>query len=910
MKTAPEKLFARLGRYSRFARALLLWETYGPVLAAGLLAAALFITGALTGLWERIGDPWRLIALLATLFFMARSLHKSLKLRFPTQSDAQRRVEFDSGQKHRPIDVLADRPALAVEAWPAHYQKAYQQASQIKPPKRRDVLSPQDPYFLRYAAPLVLGCAMIYAAGFGFERIKRAVAPSWQSAIHPSKISFEAWIDPPAYTGRPPIYFKDGTKVAVPVGSEFVARISGSSNPPRPKLWQQSRGQFLPLTQLGQQSFEVRAMIDHDAKAEWRIGTRRKTWTLNTSPDTPPEVDFVDPPEADKRDRLVFTYRLNDDYGVEDLKIEMAEIIDGQSEVELFSNTLEYASVPLSSGSVKETDNTSAALDLTKHSWAGRKVIGRLVATDGAGQTAKSEPVYFTVPDKIFVEPLAKAIVEHRQLVIAGQNMAYEPEPRRTAAMGYFNTYEPELRLDRAPATIQRAALLIDVVTDAPDDIFKDPAVYMGLRNVHARLRYADETADLKGIPEDLWKIALRAEFGVLGTALEEMREAEAALREGIARRAPQREIDTLFSRYNQAVENYTEELRRKAMEEGNFAEGGGGGGGAMGSVDEIQELLDAIEAANKAGDTEGARRALAKLAALLENMEIQLAQGGGGEGGEGMEGEMSEEMKKSLEDLADMMGDQRDIQDETRQAERDEGEDSLSPQELAERQAELEDLLEKLAESLPEDLASAGQAGGGEDRENGGNSQGGENQGGETDGGETEGGNAGQGQEESRAGLEPGGSENAQGGGNEAGPPGSGPGSAGRNEPSGKSVEELLNDARRAMRESEDGLQAGRLGEAGRAQAEVLRELREAGKLLAEAAGGQQSGEEGEGESDDPLGRSDDGFNSENSEADIELRDNATRSRELLEELRRRAGEQAREKEEREYLERLLNQY
>jgi hypothetical protein len=57
-------------------------------------------------------------------------------------------------------------------------------------------------------------------------------------------------------------------------------------------------------------------------------------------------------------------------------------------------------------------------------------------------------------------------------------------------------------------------------------------------------------------------------------------------------------------------------------------------------------------------------------------------------------------------------------------------------------------------------------------------------------------------------------------------------------------------------------------------------------------------------------LGRSDDGFDSGNDTADIDDRDNATRSRELLEELRRRAAEQQREAEERQYLERLLERF
>jgi hypothetical protein len=109
-------------------------------------------------------------------------------------------------------------------------------------------------------------------------------------------------------------------------------------------------------------------------------------------------------------------------------------------------------------------------------------------------------------------------------------------------------------------------------------------------------------------------------------------------------------------------------------------------------------------------------------------------------------------------------------------------------------------------------------------------------------------------------------------------------------------------------MRLSEDALQRGDLGRAGQAQQDAIRALRDAGEALAEAVS-EQTGEDGE-EGGDPLGRSDDGFNDGNDEADIDDRDNATRSRELLEELRRRAAEQQREAEEREYLERLLERF
>jgi hypothetical protein len=401
-------------------------------------------------------------------------------------------------------------------------------------------------------------------------------------------------------------------------------------------------------------------------------------------------------------------------------------------------------------------------------------------------------------------------------------------------------------------------------------------------------LRYARDAETLRPIPDEMWSIALRAEFGVLGSALEEMREAEQALRDGMARRAPQREIDTLFDRYNNAVEAYTEELRRKALEEGNFAEeSGGGGGGGLESTDEIEELLKAIEEANRAGDVEGARRALARLAEVLENMQIQLSRGGGGSG-DGMQGEMSEEMKKNLEELADLLGEQRELQDETEEAQRQaenqqgdgqaqgqgqEGEEALSPGELAQRQEQLEELLGRLGEEAGNaaqmQAGNQGEAAGGEPGETGEGAQAGEEQG-----------------------------EGQAGGGEEEG---EGRGSGGT-----ESTQEQLARAQGSMQGAAEALARGDLNAATEAQAEAIQALREAGEAM--ASEGLAQGDSGD--ATDPLGRENGGDNSDNAEADIDQRDNATRSRELMEELRRRAAEQERAKEERDYLERLLKRF
>lgn len=898
--TDTSSLLKRTGQYVRRAQASLYWERYAPVFALAAAIIIIFLIGAFSGIWERIGDPWRLIVLIIALFFLLKAALKARKKKRPNLSEARRRVESDSNIKHRPLDVLEDRPAISAEAWPSHYQKARKNAETLRPAKWRHALKPIDPYFLRFALPCVLGLAMMVGFGDNFERLRRSLSPTWQSAINPADVTYEAWVDPPEYTGRPPLYFKNKRKIDVPVGSELVARISGIKEAPRLKLGRK----YLKLKRLGPKSFEARAILKDKTTARWRVGTQEKKWALNVLPDTEPYVIFEELPKADKRDRLGFTYTFEDDYGIEEFQLKMRLLTESETEASQTSSVV----IPLSSGLIKRAEDADAALDLTKHEWAGRKVAGRLIVTDGMGQSGESQETFFTVPDKIFIEPLAKAIIEQRNLVIAGEaDYTAEPTEYDYKNAPYFDTYEPEFRMNRAPAKIQRAAILMDALTDKPAGIFSDPAVFMGLKNVHGRLRYGRKASDLRGIPEDLWRIALRAEFGVLGTALEEMREAKAALQDGMARRAEQREIDTLFERYDLAVEKYMEELRRKAIEEGNVADAEGGGEGGGRNADEIQELLKAIEEANKAGDTEGARKALARLADLLENMEMQLTRGGSGEGGESMAGEMSDEMKESLEDLADLLGEQRELQDETRQAENDaqdegdnqeggqegqqgegqeeggeqqggqqqggnqgqggqeQGEGALNPGELAARQGALQDALDALEGALPEE--GDGASFGDEDSEDG---QGG-------------------GREDSE-------SEERGGGGDQ------------------QDAAEALANAGEAMRESQERLRSGDLSGANDAQAEAIQALRQAGQAMAES--GQQSGPQGEAggeetaENEDPLGRDSLGGNDDEAEADLDTRDDATRSRELREELRRRAAEQERDQTEREYLERLLKRF
>lgn len=911
---------------ARRAHFWLFWERYAPVLAIAALAAALFLAGAYVGLWQRIGDPWRLIALTVTLYFIVKAFIAARRKNIPTYAEAERRVERDSGVSHRPLQTLRDRAVLNHQAggqtlWTQHQAKARDAAARLKPAKAVAVIAPRDKYFMRFVAPILLGLAIIVGIGDNVERLRSALSPSWQSPMDPAKVTFDAWVDPPDYTGRPPVYFKGQQTVDIPAGSELVARIQGIKDAPRLKL---KRGglfgtQYLSLKRLGPDSFEARTVLEKSASAEWRVGSKRRIWNLVVFPDTAPQVDWVVEPKADKRDRLSFQYSLKDDYGVVDLSLEMS-LLEGEE-------ASDSVVVPLTGKSVRETKGTDSVIDLTKHKWAGRKVSGRLIAADGTGETAESDLAYFTIPDKIFVEPIAKAVAEQRTLVMAGlaSGQGYAPLPRRTLKewenMPIFDDWQTDQKLGRAPQDIQRAASLIDAITDAPEGLYDDPAVFMGLRGVLGTLRHSREIEAIAPVPELLWGIAIRAEFGSLGTALEEMREAEANLSEGMARRAPQREIDTLFQRYDEAVERYIEELSENAEE----VDAEGGSGGAR-NTDEIAELMKAIEEANRIGDTEGARRALKKLAELLENLKIQMAKGGQGEGGDPSSGEMSEEMKESLEDMADLLGEQRELKDETEKTEKQadngaqnpqpgqgskageqgagEKGDSLSAKQLAERQGKIAELLDGVKNKLPEGIGPLDKPG---DTTSGGD-EAGQGQGSGNQGREEQG----RGKQEDGAGSGDNPNENGTGGGGND-PDSENRGSGGPNAPL-RSPDDALGEAGEAMKRAEDALKAGDLDGAARAQADAIEALREAGQGLAQQVrtergeSGQQAGQ------NNPLGQNgeegEDGANDDLSRQDIDPRDNATRSRELLEELRRRAAEQEREQTEREYLERLLKRF
>lgn len=118
------------------------------------------------------------------------------------------------------------------------------------------------------------------------------------------------------------------------------------------------------------------------------------------------------------------------------------------------------------------------------------------------------------------------------------------------------------------------------------------------------------------------------------------------------------------------------------------------------------------------------------------------------------------------------------------------------------------------------------------------------------------------------------------------------------------------------AMRDAEQALREGDPGSALNAQEDALAELRagaeELARELMERRQEQQgnTGEGGDGEEEDPLGRPANGAFADGTGVEIPDELDRARAREILEELRRRAAEAGRPQDELDYIERLLERF
>lgn len=502
-----------LSRMRGLARAVLAFERIWPKAAPSLGLALLAISAALLDLPRLLPPTLHVAALVITGLAVLVSLGLGVRrVRLPKDSEADRRLELDSGLRHQPLAVLTDAPIARPDPlWAAHVAWARAQIARLRLRPPRAVLAVADPRALRALVLLSFVISLGVAGADARLRLQRALHPAFAPVAQAAAPVLQAWITPPAHTGLPPIFLRaEGGPVTAAVGSRFQASLSGVSGDVVLRLGATTT----PFTALDSSSFEVTADL---AGADGRLAITRHGrefagWDLTLIPDSAPILRFPDAPGIirGKLPQTRIPWEATHPYGVAALLAEL-HLRDRAAAPALKLPIPLSAPVP---NTAPKLYHGARSLDLTAHPWAGLPVTVQLIGRDATGREGRSETVGLTLPQRRFEHPVARALAELRR------------------------------GLSRDPTGRVSVVAELDRLADLPVIWEGNFGLYLNLRGIRSLLRVNRDAAAVDEAQGRMWSLALALEEGAADRAARRLEEARQALRdeiEALRREAEQR---------------------------------------------------------------------------------------------------------------------------------------------------------------------------------------------------------------------------------------------------------------------------------------------------------------------------------------------------------------------------------
>jgi uncharacterized protein (TIGR02302 family) len=412
--------------------------------------------------------------------------------------------------------------------------------------------------------------------------------------------------------------------------------------------------------------------------------------------------------------------------------------------------------------------------------------------------------------------------------------------------------------LAKDPRSAESVAEILGDLNSRPALFRDDSVVYLGLRVAQQRLRADAGKESIAAVFQLLWDTALRIEDGNLSLAERDLRQLQQKLQDALAKGAPDEEIERLMQQLREALDRYlqamAEEMRRRPPDEA----GQPIDPSQVLSSRDLQKMLDRAREMARSGARDQARELLSQLQEMLENLRMaqpgQMQQQGAGQA------------ERTMRALQQLMQRQQQLLDRSFRARSKQG-DHGAPDRNGHPQA-----------GQPGEQGEAGEMG--------------------------EMGDAAGQQEALRRMLGEMMRQLGEGAGN---------------------IPEPFGRAERSMRDASGALGNGRPGEAIGPQTDALDQLQQAARDLAQQfqnrlGSGMRVPDTGVGENDragrerierDPLGRPVSN-NGTYDRGDVKIPDEniLQKSRRILDELRRRAGERTRPEIELDYIDRLLKRF
>ncbi len=617
-----------------------------PLILPLLIVASLFISLSWLGFFPRLPDIARIFLVAAFGIATLAALYPLRFFKLPSAAEVDRRIEAANELLHSPVLVQTDRPSgkesiFSQALWREHQKRMADKLGSLGADMPRTRVPERDPWGLRAVAALLLVTAFAFSFGPSGGRISDGFRAHAARDVVPPRI--DAWVTPPAYTGKPPVFLTaDANQAAatftVPQGSDVSLRVTGGSGEETLSFADKS-GNARAIDPTGPQAAAVKAAAANPATPKLRQFTGKLNadgtltlksgetdvarWAFAVIPDKPPTIRFVGEPKRAVNGAFELNYQIDDDYGAATAKADFA-LADppAPNAHPLYGPPDLPLALPRRGGKANAARTTK---DLTEHVWAGASIKLSLVATDDAGHTATSETKTLSMPERPFANPLARAVIEQRRLLALDANAK------------------------------PRVLELMDAITLRPEDTFDNMSHYLAIMSARSRLKMSDSDDQLRNEVAYLWEIALGIEEGNLSAAERRLRQAQQALQEAIKRGASDEEIEKAMKELREAMNEFLQEFAERAKQNPNAPQMQQNGRELRQS--DIDRMMDQIENLAKSGDRDKAQELLSQLENMMNNLQAGRQQQGG---------EQDSEMRQQMDKLGEIMRRQQEMMNDT----------------------------------------------------------------------------------------------------------------------------------------------------------------------------------------------------------------------------------------------------
>lgn len=705
------------------ARAALFFEAVWPALWPATATAGLFLALALLDvfaqlpLWLHV--PLVIAFLIAFLGGIYRVFTHLPRIR---ETHARHRIETDSGLDDRPLAALDDELAagnddpMASMLWKAHRDRMASATRQLRLKMPAAGLARFDRWGLRAALVLAVIVGAVAAGRDSGTRVVNALVPEINSGSLAKTANLNIWITPPAYTQLPPILLDNGeprkkdaagsspeNPIRVPAGSALLAQVAGGGSQPVLKIDETE----MEFGRVEADAYHVETELT-DAR---RITVRQRgrdigSWTVAVVPDAKPEIEFTDAVESTARLRLRLPFKAADDYGLKTLTASIRRI-DGVAIPGGGGEIILPLPLP---GQGKNEISLKSSHDLTSHVWAGLPVLIHLIATDELGQVGLSTVEPAVLPERRFSQPVARELVDIRR------KLQTDLLNRRLAQLKLDNIMEAPERFHNDNA----AYLSIRI---ARDRLIPKPVITMGVTDfgLRSELTSLPDASDEKpfnpsivaDVQEMLWEIALQIEEGITSIASRDLAEAQKALQEALKNGASQEELERLMAEVQKAMEKFLQSLAEQLQQRGEMAPLDENQR-LLGS-EELQKMLDRAKELMRQGSKEAAQQLMAELQQMLENLQRGLARRGGQQQQQqsAQQRQQQREAQEAMRELRDIIRRQQELLDETFKRSEDRGDAPMTKQQEEQNdiRRQLGKMMQKFGDKLgkvPEGLGRA----------------------------------------------------------------------------------------------------------------------------------------------------------------------------------------------------------